>query len=220
MPGSTNSDHDPDFLQFEETSEAVQGTSSSQRQAEQASNFKEKLSQFAYNKELEQKMPSSMNARVLRSANPKVPRPVTGKVIKSVSSRSSSQDPGEDTKDANKSISPVVTTKATKRKADALITTTSKATGPAPKKARIKKSSTASVDTTAPLVNNLKDSVRPGLILISVGVNPGKLTGQLGTFFHLQSTQPKSAHLPSSILPTFPIPTIRLNSSTYPVTPS
>lgn len=48
------------------------------------------------------------------------------------------------------------------------------------KKARTKKSGSTVGATSVPLVNNLKDTVRPGLILISVGVNPGKKTGEVG----------------------------------------
>lgn len=45
----------------------------------------------------------------------------------------------------------------------------------AAKKPRITK--TPSVQSAE---NNLKDSVRPGLILISIGLNPGIMTGKLG----------------------------------------
>lgn len=36
--------------------------------------------------------------------------------------------------------------------------------------------------------NNLKDSVRPGLILISIGLNPGIMTGKLGEYCQTNKT--------------------------------
>lgn len=126
-----------------------------------------------------------MSPRVLRSTNPKISQYFARKVSKSVSSRDSSEDPDGDAKDA-KITSPIVEVKSTtsnkrKRATEAV---DSKQQTSAIKKARTTKVTAASVTTSKALVNNLKDSVRPGLILISVGVNPGKLTGQIGKSAH------------------------------------
>lgn len=179
MPDSTEAEHNTDTAQIKDHSQVTEDTEVSQSITDPATSFKAKLSQFAYRQDSHQNMPASVNSRILRSANPKVSLPVVRKVSKPLSSRSSSQDPSEDVKLA-KIDPPTPPTKATKRKSDAIsMDVTTKA--PVAKKPRTKKSSSSSVTTSIPLVNNLKDSVRPGLILISVGVNPGKLTGQLGT---------------------------------------
>lgn len=187
MPDSTQVEHSTKTVNVKDQPHTIEGVESFQGRTEPTPSFKDKLSQFAYKGDSTRTMPGDMNSRVLRSANPKVSFPVARKVSKPISSRSSSQAPSEDGKaienvEAAKTISSLAPTiKGIKRKSDA-ITANSKVAVPVAKKVRTKKSASSSAATSAPLINNLKDSVRPGLILISVGVNPGKLTGQLGMF--------------------------------------
>lgn len=126
-------------------------------------------------------MSSDVSSRVLRSTNPKISQYFARKVSKSISSRDSSEDPNEDAKNV-KIASPAEEVKLTtpmKRKRAAEVVDSKQQTS-ATKKARTTKVVATSAATSKALVNNLKDSVRPGLILISIGVNPGKLTGQIG----------------------------------------
>lgn len=126
-------------------------------------------------------MSSDVSSRVLRSTNPKISQYFARKVSKSISSRGSSEDPNEDAKNV-KIASPAEEVKLTtpmKRKRAAEVVDSKQQTS-ATKKARTTKVVATSAATSKALVNNLKDSVRPGLILISIGVNPGKLTGQIG----------------------------------------
>lgn len=126
-------------------------------------------------------MSSDMSSRVLRSTNPKISHYFAAKVSKSTSSRDSSEDPNEAAKDVMAaSTTEKVNSAASKKRKRATEVVDTKQQPSAVKKARTTKVTAASVTASKALVNNLKDSVRPGLILISVGVNPGKLTGQIG----------------------------------------
>ncbi|KAK5945517.1 uracil DNA N-glycosylase Thp1 [Knufia obscura] len=137
--------------------------------------FKARLAQFSYTPELKSKTVTMPPRTRKGTAAALQDEKLTGVEEKVADSTGGSETPVADDRNAAEPTSPTKTdTATTKRKR-----TTKSTPSSTPKKPRLSSSQTPSTQPATP-ENNLKDSLCPNLILVSIGLNPGIQTGRTG----------------------------------------
>lgn len=155
-------------------STSEEGDSNLDQLSEPSDTFKARLVQFSYTPDVSPrivKMPPRTRKGVAAAAAQG--ETLSGTEEQLPVSRSDSEAPTASTTPATTASSQLETSNATTKRKRAIPSNDSTT----PKKPRLPTTSSAKAVTPE---NNLKDSLREGLILVSIGLNPGIMTGKLG----------------------------------------
>jgi len=148
--------------------------SNSNRRSEPSHSFRARLAQFSYTPDVSptavKMAPRTRSGAAAAAAQSET---LTGTEGQLSSSRSDSEVPAADMSPENTARSQLETSNTTTKRKRA----TPNRDSTTPKKPRLPTTSSAKATTPE---NNLKDSLREGLILVSIGLNPGIMTGKLG----------------------------------------